>query len=53
MGRLKCDHIKRLILLTSGNIKRLSLSLDSSSDKVKKAESQMMVKFIPSASGTP
>ena len=25
MGRLKCDHIKRLITLTSDNIKRLSL----------------------------
>ena len=25
MGHLKCDHIKRLITLTSDNIKRLSL----------------------------
>jgi hypothetical protein len=25
MGRVKCDHIKRLITLTSDNIKRLSL----------------------------
>ncbi len=25
MGRLKCDHIKRLITLTSDNIKRLSM----------------------------
>ncbi len=25
MGRVKCDQIKRLITLTSGNIKRLSL----------------------------
>ncbi len=24
MGRTKCDHIKRLITLTSDNIKRLS-----------------------------
>jgi hypothetical protein len=27
MGRVKCDHIKRLITLTSDNIKRLSLYL--------------------------
>ncbi len=25
MGRVKCDHIKRLITLTGDNIKRLSL----------------------------
>ncbi len=25
MGRVKCDHIKRLITLTSDNIRRLSL----------------------------
>jgi hypothetical protein len=29
MGRVKCDHIKRLITLTSDNIKRLSLYCDS------------------------
>ncbi len=27
MGRVKCDHIKRLITLSSDNIKRLSLQL--------------------------
>ncbi len=27
MGRVKCDHIKRLITLTSDNIKRFSLYL--------------------------
>ncbi len=27
MGRVKCDHIKRLITLTTDNIKRLSLYL--------------------------
>ncbi len=28
MGRVKCDHIKRLITLISDNIKRLSLYYD-------------------------
>ncbi len=47
MGRVKCDHIKRLITLTSDNIKRLSLYLDFTHSEVynlKKMENSFNMK---------
>ncbi len=35
MGRVKCDHIKRLITLTSDNIKQLSLKISLDYKKTK------------------
>ena len=45
MGRSKCDHIKRLITLTSDYIKRLSLCLNHSK-KVYKTKQQNWANFF-------
>jgi hypothetical protein len=45
MGRAKCDHIKRLITLTSDNIKRLSLYLRAVSEIKNRLKNDSILTF--------